>query len=50
MHYIKTVPCELQGGHIWNEPITAKDILENTIKLIICINCGKVKSGEDEKS
>jgi hypothetical protein len=41
------LPCELQGGHSWNSPELGEDVLGNKIKLQTCVNCGKVRSGNE---
>lgn len=40
--YNPHLPCELQGGHVWSEPIKGKNINETPIMIQICKNCGKV--------
>jgi len=46
-NYAKGVPCELQGGHVWLDPIKSEDVLFNPIKLVVCKNCGKVRSYDE---
>lgn len=38
------IPCELQGGHVWSEPLEGKSILEMKITVVLCVNCGKTKA------
>ena len=38
------VDCDYQGGHVWSEPVQSEDMNGVKLTLVICANCGKVKS------
>ena len=38
------IPCDLQGGHLWGEPIPGKNVNDAKITLVVCKNCGKVQA------
>lgn len=38
------LPCELQQGHMWSEPLPGKNILEMKITVVYCLNCGRTRA------
>lgn len=38
------ISCDLQGGHVWSEPVRGEDMNGNALTLVICTNCGKVRA------